>query len=36
MITKPQEKLGCVKVGTTTILKFQQEIVPALNRYSEL
>ena len=35
-ITIPQEKLGCVKVGTTTILKFQQEIFPALNRYSEL
>ena len=31
-ITIPQEKLSCIKVGTTTILKFQQEIIPILNR----
>ena len=31
-ITIPQEKLACIKVGTTTILKFQQEIIPILNR----
>ena len=27
-----QEKLSCIKVGTTTILKFQQEIIPILKR----
>ena len=32
MITMPQEKLSCIKVGATTILKFQQEIIPILNR----
>ena len=26
-ITIPQEKLSCYKVGATTILKFQQEII---------
>ena len=31
-IAIPQEKLSCNKVGTTTILKFQQEIIPILNR----
>ena len=25
-------KLSCIKVGTTTILKFQQKIIPTLNR----
>ena len=30
MITIPQEKLSCNKVGTTTILKFQQDIIPVL------
>ena len=30
MITIPQEKLSCNKVGTTTILNFQQDIIPAL------
>ena len=31
-IAIPQEKLSCIKVGTTTILKFQQEIIPILKR----
>ena len=31
-ITIRLEKLSCIKVGTTTILKFQQEIIPILNR----
>ena len=31
-IAIPQEKLSCNKVGTTTILKFQQEIIPILKR----
>ena len=31
-ITIPQEKLSCIKVGKTTILKFQQEIIPILNK----
>ena len=30
--TLPQEKLICNKLGTTTILKFQQEIIPFLKR----
>ena len=34
-ITIPQEKLSCIKVGTTTILKFQQKIIPVLNRDSK-
>ena len=32
MIAIPQEKLSCNKVDTTTILKFQQEIIPILKR----
>ena len=31
-ITIPQEKLSCNKVGTTTVLKFRQEIIPILKR----
>ena len=31
-IAVPQEKLSCSKAGTTTILKFQQEIIPILKR----
>ena len=31
-ITIPQEKLSCIKVGTTSIVKFQQKIIPILNR----
>ena len=31
-IAIPQEKLSCNKVATTTILKFQQEIIPILKR----
>ena len=31
-IAIPQEKLSCNKIGTTTILKFQQEIIPILKR----
>ena len=31
-ITIPQEKLSCNKVGTTTVSKFQQEIIPILKR----
>ena len=31
-IAIPQGKLSCIKVGTTTILKFQQEIIPILKR----
>ena len=31
-ITIPQEKLSCIKVGATTILKFPQEIILILNR----
>ena len=27
-MTIPQETLSCIKVGTTTILKFQQGIIP--------
>ena len=34
-IATPQEKLSCIKVGTTTILKFQQEIIPILNKDSQ-
>ena len=30
-ITISQEKLSCVEVGTTTVLKFQLEIIPILN-----
>ena len=32
MIAIPQEKLSYNKVGTTTILKFQKEVVPILKR----
>ena len=32
MIAIPQDKLSCNKVGTTTILKFQKEVVPVLKR----
>ena len=32
MIAIPQEKLSWNKVGTTTILKFQQKIIPNLKR----
>ena len=31
-IAVPQEKLSCNKVGTTTSLKFQQEIIPILKK----
>ena len=32
MIAIPQENQSCNKAGTTTILKFQQGIIPILNR----
>ena len=31
-IAIPQEKLSCKKVGSTNIFKFQQEIIPILNK----